>query len=155
MKIKIYSLNDANKVNGGNWISIRDKGFEEFYKHIDETADDVLVLTFDDIHPYHVKHDMIHDFYKNAISKREPIYFNEDMANDIYDFVKNKDSINIHCFAGISRSQAVGHIINIFFNALPGNKVDFINSIQKFSVMNPLVLNIMENVFKERSINEQ
>lgn len=151
MKINVYSLEEAiRNINGGSWISIRDNGFEYLYENIDNRADDVLALYFDDVDPYRVKYNLIHSFYVKAYKTREPIYFNKDMASDIYDFVLGKKEVNIHCFAGVSRSQAVGHVINIFFNCLQGDEEDFIKSIPNYSMVNPLVIDVMMRVFKER-----
>ena len=151
MKINIYSLEEANqKINGGYWISIREKGCEDFYKKIDEKAKDCLPLYFDDICHYTVKHNLLHPFYIEMFQKREPIFFDEQMASDIYGYVLGKKEINIHCFAGVSRSQAVGHVINIFFNCLQGNEEDFIKSIPDYSMVNPLVIDVMMKVFKEK-----
>lgn len=151
MKINVYSLEEAvRNINGGSWISIRDKGFEHLYESIDNRADDVLALYFDDVDPYRVKYNLIHSFYVERYKTREPIYFNKDMASDIYNFVLGKKEVNIHCFAGVSRSQAVGHVINIFFNCLQGDEEDFIKSIPNYSMVNPLVIDVMMRVFKER-----
>ena len=84
----------------------------------------------------------------------KPKYVKEiENGSKMYEFRKSifKKEINIHCFAGVSRSQAVGHVLNIFFNCLEGNERDFFNSIPKFTMMNPHVVNIMMNVFKERT----
>ena len=154
MKIKVYSLPEAEQIIEdvrGNWISIRDRGYDELYKKIDENADDCLVLYFDDVDNYRVRNNLIHPFYVKQFMTREPIYFDEQMASDIYGWALGKKEINIHCFAGVSRSQAVGHVLNIFFNCLEGNERDFFNSIPKFTMMNPHVVNIMMNVFKERT----
>ena len=154
MKIKVYSLPEADEIIEdvrGNWISIRDKGYDELYKKIDENADDCLVLYFDDIDPYGVRNNLIHPFYAKQFESREPIYFDKEMASDIYGWAIDKKEVNIHCFAGVSRSQAVGHVLNIFFNCLEGNETDFFDSIPKFTMMNPQVVNIMMNVFKERT----
>lgn len=151
MKINIYSLDDAEEIiNGGDWISIREKGYDHLYKKIDEKSDTCLPLCFDDVDPYTVRHNMLHPFYIKQFKDREPIFFNEEMASDIYDYVLGKKEINIHCFAGVSRSQAIGHVINIFFNCLQGNEEEFMNCIPRYSMMNPHVLNVMMNVFKNK-----
>lgn len=151
MKINIYSLSDAEEIiNGGDWISIREKNLDHLYKKIDEKADNCLALYFDDVDPYTVRHKMLHPFYLKEFQKREPVLFDEQMASDIYGFVLGKKEINIHCYAGVSRSQAIGHVINIFFNCLTGNEEDFFNSIPGYSMVNPHVLNTMMKVFKER-----
>lgn len=151
MKINVYSLDKAEQIaNGGNWISIRDIGFEHLYKAIDENADNILKLYFDDVSPYSVSHGMIYPFYEEQFKKRCPVYFDDGMASDIYEWALGKDEINIHCFAGISRSQSIAHVINVFFNCLCGKEDDFIRNIPDFSMVNPYVFNIMMNVFKKR-----
>ena len=153
MKIRVFSLSEAKeaiKQIKGNWISIRDKGYDNLYREIDKNAEDCLVLYFDDVDQYTVRHKMLHPFYLKQFETREPIYFDEQMASDIYGWALGKKEINIHCFAGVSRSQAVGHVLNIFFNCLEGNERDFFNSIPKFTMTNPHVVNIMMNIFKEK-----
>ena len=57
--------------------------------------------------------------------------FNEDMANKIITFAKEvyerNEDLNVHCWAGKSRSQAVGYVLNTYFNLyIENNKEDFI-----------------------------
>lgn len=150
MKIRVFSLRDAmfESLNGGNWISIRDFGRDELYNIIDTQADNILKLTFDDVDPYRVKHNMNHPFYVEEYKKRSPIYFNESMARSIIDFVDNLngEDLNIHCWAGLSRSQAIGYAINIFYNGYSERNNDFISNIPNFSMVNPFVFNIMMNM---------
>lgn len=59
---------------------------------------DVLELYFDDI--WEIVSDRVYDRYR---------LFNEDMANELIDFIKRNefDEINVHCGAGVSRSSAL------------------------------------------------
>ena len=70
---------------------------------------DVLVLEFHDITP-------------SNWSDRDGTYlgyipFNEDHAKQILDFVKDRDSLVIHCDAGMSRSVAIGCFLRDNFDA--------------------------------------
>lgn len=80
------------------------------------------------------------------------IHFNKDMAKQIIDFIKdiNDDNkpIYVHCDAGVSRSGAVGYMINEWFNKyLEMNEQDnqfFINE-NKHILPNPEVMRILKS----------
>ena len=59
-------------------------------RKIDENADDCLVLYFDDVDDYRVRHNLIHPFYTKQFMSREPIYFDKEMASDIYGWALGK-----------------------------------------------------------------
>ena len=66
----------------------------------------------------------------------------------IYIFIQN--SYNIHCYAGRSRSQAIGYVLNQYFNLyLKHNKEDFkrnlLSNNEKF-MGNPDVIKVMNEV---------
>ena len=56
------------------------------------------------------------------------IHFNSDMAKKIVEFIKNiKDdgkNFYVHCDAGVSRSGAVGYMLNEWFNKYIDRKND-------------------------------
>jgi predicted protein tyrosine phosphatase len=129
MIINVYSLKNAIDIietNNKNWISIRDANFNHIYKPIDDYANNLLTLTFDDVTHYHEKNNMLHPFYTKL--KRDLIHFDYSMAEQIKEFsdiiFNNNESINIHCYAGQSRSQAIGTFLNNYYNLFLDNNVD-------------------------------
>lgn len=139
MIINVYSLDKANKKilsdikSQKNWISIRDYGYSELYKYIN-ICKNICIIEFDDVTYYEEKHDLLISFFKKIKEKREFIHFTEDHAKKILNFaidIFNKnEELNIHCYAGKSRSQAVGYVLNQYFNLyLTNNKEDFIRNI--------------------------
>ena len=101
-----------------NWISIRDIGYDHIYEDMDRLCENVLVLKFDDVTRFNAERGYIHQVYKDAQQNRGLVFFDEEMADRIIKFAKSiKDGwINIHCWAGLSRSQAVGYCLNTYFN---------------------------------------
>jgi hypothetical protein len=67
MQFKVYSLKNAKKIlNSGNWISIREPGYKEYYKDIDKIASkNILKLYFDDVDPWRTRNGLIVDFHKS------------------------------------------------------------------------------------------
>lgn len=134
-----------------NWISIRDYGYEHVYNELDTHANNVLKLYFDDLTEFNVKHDLIHPIYKKIQQEREFILFSKEQAKQIYEFAsivdKRHEILNIHCWAGKSRSQAVGYALNNFFNLfLKHNTEDYIHNLkqcQETFMPNPDVLKIL------------
>ena len=138
MKFEVYNLNKilkvAEKERDFNLISIRDVLYKdednEKYACLDRRAKrnniHMLKLFFDDIDPYRFLHGMEHPHVVARIQEREntPIFFDEEMAKDIVNFVteiweKDKNAtVKIHCWAGRSRSQAVAYWLNIYFNLI-------------------------------------
>lgn len=147
MKINVFSYKDAeaqfiiNESYRKNWISIRDIGYESLYAKMDELCTNVKIVKFDDVTNFQLKHDLIHAFYKREFKNREPVFFNSQMAREIINFVNKlniDDTINIHCWAGKSRSQAVAFCLNQYYNLfMDNNEEDFIRnlnqSINKFN----------------------
>lgn len=73
----------------------------------------------------------------------------ENQAQDIYNFIQNnkdKKMCIVHCTAGVSRSGAVG----TFVNNLYGNPSNDFNSDNPFILPNELVLNLLENIHKQK-----
>lgn len=161
MRINVFSLKMANAylekgMHLNNWISIRDKGWEHLYETIDLKAINVLPIVFDDITKYQYEHGMIHPVYQDVIKNRDIIYFDEDMAGKIrrfaLDVYNNNNELNIHCFAGRSRSQAVGHVLNSYINLyFERNEEDYLmnlkNSIKKFMPNHDVLKILSENCF--------
>ena len=81
------------------------------------------------------------------------ILFNEDMAHAIMRFVDDRQlPLLVHCTAGISRSGAVGEVLNWYFNRyLERNAVDYEDFTQNNRQIqpNPLVRRIMLKVLQE------
>lgn len=81
------------------------------------------------------------------------IFFNENHAKQIHDFIKgispdSKKMFFVHCDAGVSRSGAVGFILNEYFNKfISDNKIDnesfFMNN--DHILPNPLVVRLLKN----------
>lgn len=160
MIINVKSLHDANKLifNMGdeylyNWISIRDKDYPHLYNIIDTNCKNICKLEFDDITYYQEKHNLLYSFYDEIKIQRELIHFNEEHAKQIIDFAQDvfdkNETLNIHCYAGRSRSQAVGYVLNQYFNLyLTTNTTDFVKNIRNnnFKFMaNPDVIKLLNN----------
>ena len=155
MKINVYDYVTANNYYNEDhyWISIRDFGKNDYFV----PGNNTLVLVFDDVDPFRVENGIIHDYYAREFLKRNPIYFNKLMSRKCFNiainaFLQRKD-LNIHCFAGMSRSQAVAYVLNIYVNKfLENNDKDFtrniVNSLHR-QMVNPLVLNIMSDTLTE------
>lgn len=97
----------------------------------------ILKLKFDDV----TEKDF--DYY---------IHFNKDMAKRVINFIKNiKDDgtmdFIVHCDAGVSRSGAIGYMLNEYFNKfLKRNQedIDFFNTINAHIMPNPEVTRILK-----------
>lgn len=145
MKILVKSRKYIEKQmeNNSNWhfdkwiISIYSEGS---YSPIHDRFN-VLKLNFDDISERDIDTDIHNE-----------IFFNEKHAKEIHEFITSinddcKKLFYIHCDAGISRSGAVGYILNEYFNKyLIDNKEDY-----KFFEMNnsqimpnPLVVRLLK-----------
>lgn len=154
MKIRAYPYTTVKDILRENqyWISIQDLGYDYLYRDIN-LHKNKIVLKFDDITPYHVKVNLIHQFYKNALEKRPPVYFDEKMAKKIHDFadsIANKtNELYIHCWAGMSRSQGIGSCLNVYFNLYKEKNIeDFkynIETNQARCLVNPHVTRILNN----------
>ena len=80
-------------------------------------ADNLLILYFDDVD----------EGFSNAMTPEQ--------AKQIMDFIRIEDNrpIIVHCTAGISRSGAVGEVLNWYFNRFEANDSDY----RKFEIMHP------------------
>lgn len=144
MKINIYSYKNAAKnlkEHKKNWISVRDLGYSNIYEELDDYAENVLELYFDDVTDHDIHTNTLHPFYQRAYLRRGLVCFTEDHARQIISFSNNvynrKEELNIHCWAGRSRSQAIGYCLNNYYNLfVECNKEDYLynlnNSIDRF-----------------------
>jgi predicted protein tyrosine phosphatase len=141
MKINVHSLATTIKLISSdekyqkNWISIRDIGHSTLYKDIDTKCSNICVLEFDDVTYYNVEHNLIHPYFNDIRKVRNFQHFNEEFANKIFNFAKQifdaDEELNIHCYAGKSRSQAIGYVLNQYFNLyLESNLIDFERNIK-------------------------
>lgn len=130
MDINVFSYAEArakfsedNPYWKRNWISIRDIGYDYVYWEMDKICENVLILKFDDVTRFNAERGYIHQVYKDAQKERDLVFFDEEMADKIVTFAESiKDGwINIHCWAGLSRSQAVGFCLNTYFNLYKEN----------------------------------
>lgn len=105
----------------------------------------ILKLNFDDI------------VYPEVLSEKElneVILFDEDMAKQIVEFAQKMNPNKlcfIHCDAGISRSGAVGYVLNEYFNKkLENNETDFnfFKNENKHILPNDLVVKILKKSFE-------
>ena len=80
-------------------------------------ADNLLILYFDDVE----------EGFPNAMTPEQ--------AKQIVDFIRIEDDrpILVHCTAGISRSGAVGEVLNWYFNRFEADDSDS----RKFEIMHP------------------
>lgn len=127
MKIYVISASKAKKFNfksnesrlNNNFITIRDhvtpKPILNFYMQ-----NNVLALQFDDIE----ETDNI-----ELIKKFHYVLFTADMAKTIHEFIDTIDTskdLYVNCVAGVSRSGAVGIVLNEYFNRyLENNLKDY------------------------------
>lgn len=98
-----------------NVINIRDH--DDNYPLINNKST-VLRLIFDDVT----------DIDRNNEESFRYIFFDENHAKQILDFINQMDKskdLYVNCFAGISRSGAVGDCLNQYFNIyLENNEID-------------------------------
>ncbi len=101
----------------------------------------VLKLNFDDISE--------RDIDTNIHNE---IFFNENLAKEIHKFIDNISEndtkpIYVHCDAGVSRSGAVGYILNEYFNKfITNNENDYkaFNVNNSHIMPNPLVVCLLK-----------
>lgn len=127
----------------GKWIiSIFSNGS---YSPIPFDRYNVLKLEFDDVSEK--------DFRLKDAS--DLVFFNEEHARQIHDFVKDivddgKKNFYVHCDAGVSRSGAVGYMLNEWFNkylTLNRNENESFLMNNSHIMPNPLVVRLLKNEF--------
>ena len=103
----------------------------------------LLALNFDDVAP---KPERLEDLGRLVM-------FSTEMAERIMRFVNDGGMpLLVHCAAGISRSGAVGEMLNWYFNRyLTDNKADYDDFVQnnRQIIPNPIVRRIMMKVLAE------
>lgn len=138
MKINVFSYKSAVEnlsQHEKNWISVRDLGYSNEYLELDNKGKNILELYFDDVTLHNIKTETLHLFYKRAYIRRGLVCFDEDMAKKIIEFSKKvfekNEELNIHCWAGRSRSQAIANCLNTYYNLyLSDNKFDYVENIK-------------------------
>jgi predicted protein tyrosine phosphatase len=83
---------------------------------------------------------------------QDEIFFNEKLAKEIHEFINNISEndtkpIYVHCDAGVSRSGAVGYMLNEYFNKfLTNNENDYkaFNMNNSHIMPNPLVVRLLK-----------
>ena len=127
MKILVLSVDEVKKFNEydkevvkeNNFITIRDHKVETPVLNFHKDSN-VLSLMFDDVEE---------SDEQELLERFHYIVFNEDMAKEIHDFVERIDknkTLYVNCHAGVSRSGAVGIVLNEYFNRfLEDNKDDY------------------------------
>jgi predicted protein tyrosine phosphatase len=97
------------------------------------------------------KHIYCEDFHDIDVEEKGFVVFNEDMANNMIDFLEKYrigisnneyDYLVIHCWAGISRSAAVAKFADEFYgiNEFP----------EKYTLYNKLVYTTLRNIWEKR-----
>ena len=167
MKINVYpfkivkKLIASNKLPTKNWISIRDIGYDYLYDELNDHVENLLIIHFDDVTESNIRTNTIHPVYKKLIGERKFVLFDNNMARKIIDFstevYKKHEDLNIHCWAGKSRSQAVGYVLNQYFNLyLENNKKDFLfnlnNSLNTFRGNFDVIRVMNEELYKNEYI---
>ena len=156
MKIRVFARMFFEKIKGtptevellekSKIISINSSwGFDDTPPFSEELLNHphLLTLTFDDI----CNEPETPEDLGNAI------LFNEDMAHAIMRFVDDgKLSLLVHCTAGISRSGAVGEVLNWYFNRYletnTADDEDFVENNRQI-LPNTIVRRIMLEVLAE------
>ena len=128
------------EINNFNFISIYSKNsFSPL-----PNQNNILKLEFDDVSEQNIE---------GFPFKTNLLWFSEKQAVEIFDFVNKIDCsklLYVHCDAGISRSGAVGMILNDYFNRFEDdNKEDFkyFNTNNSHIMPNPRVVRLMKSVF--------
>ncbi len=109
---KLFRNNRIISINSASFPSEVPPFSEEFLD-----ADNLLILYFDDVD----------EGFPNAMTPKQ--------AREIVNFVRLEDNrpIIVHCTAGISRSGAVGEVLNWYFNRFEADDSDY----RKFEIMHP------------------
>ena len=112
---KLFRDNRIISINSVSFPSEEPPFSEEFLD-----AENLLILYFDDVD----------EGFSNAMTPEQ--------ARAIVDFVRHEDNrpIIVHCTAGISRSGAVGEVLNWYFNRFEADDSDY----RKFEIMHPDII---------------
>ena len=135
--------------NNHNWISgkwiISIFSHEDFSPLPDRYS--ILKLEFDDVTEKDAE----------AGDNKKLVFFNQNHAVKIHDFIKDiancvnhANELYVHCDAGVSRSGAVGYVLNEWFNKfIENNREDneFFLQHNHHIMPNPLVVRILKQEF--------
>lgn len=142
----VYEQPDSPFWKNNNFITIRNS-FETNDKcAVPVSGKNVLKLCFDDT--------------TTADLDKTLILFDEDIAHRIAAFVRHIDTTRelfVNCAAGISRSGAVGEVLNDYFNRyLENNETDneYFKAHNRQICGNPLVRRILRNVLFDSAFHE-
>lgn len=104
-------------------ISINDVGYAS---PVPNSMPSVIRLYFDDVTPYTAKHKLCHPYYIEQANKRSFKLFTDEMAEVVVSFIIMEKikartlgkpfKMLIHCYAGVSRSAAVGMFYKCFLS---------------------------------------
>ena len=139
--LSLYEQPDSEFWKENNFITIRNSFQPDDKCAVPIDGDHILKLCFDD-----------------ATSNPDGtlILFDESMARRIADFLKRIDTTRalfINCAAGISRSGAVGEVLNDYFNRyLEINELDFLyfRTYSRQVCGNPLVRRLLSDLLFNR-----
>lgn len=133
--VPVYLLPDSAFWKDRNFISIRNSCDDDLNCAVPVNQSNVLKLQFDDaVEP-----------------EGDLVLFDESMARKIVEFINAADrsrELFINCSAGISRSGAVGEVLNDYFNrCLERNEADneYFQFHNRQVLGNPLVRRILRN----------
>ena len=162
MKIHVYSRETIKRIflrkdqeafKNCGFISINDYSTLTPTPVPEKYLSDTLVLHFDDITPREIK-ELSLEGYKA---------FSEEHAKAIHSFIDNvvsncKTDICIHCNAGISRSGAIGIVLNEYLNRMLNNNHEdyaYFHSYgcERMLNPNPYILAIMKKEFLNNGNN--
>ncbi|MEI3040876.1 MAG: hypothetical protein V8T90_17595 [Victivallales bacterium] len=136
--VPVYEQPDSPFWKINNFITIRNSFETDDKCAVPVSGENVLKLSFDDT--------------TVADSGSPLILFDEDMARRIAEFAKRIDPAHglfINCAAGISRSGAVGEVLNDYFNRYSENNEadrEYFRNHNRQICGNPLVRRILRNV---------
>ena len=132
--LPVYRRPEAGFWRENNFISIRHSAEPDPNCAIPVDGDNILKLRFDD-----AVEDPDHTL----------VLFDAEIAGEIVRFVRRIDTsrlLFVNCAAGISRSGAVGEVLNDYFNKYPGSNAaddEYFRRMNRHIQGNPLVRRIL------------
>lgn len=142
----VYERPDSSFWKTNNFITIRNFSETDDKGAVPVSGKNVLKLCFDDT--------------TTDDSEKTLILFDEDMACRIAAFARSIDTMRklfIDCAAGISRSDAIGEVLNDCFNRYRGNNGtgnEYFKIYNRQICGNPLVLSILRNILFDLPFSE-
>ena len=140
--LPVYQCPDSPFWQINNFINIRNSRSIDPNRGVPLDGENILKLQFDDVREL-------------PGVRRRP--FDRNMAEKIIDFVTHCDhtrELYVNCSAGISRSGAVGYILNLYVNKLLENDPQDFELFSRLNPQvdaNPLVKEILISVITERN----